>query len=130
MTLIPSQQHFRAVTTIQPHPTMPNLNKRDLVVAITNRLGQHDITQQVVGDVMDSMLDIIVERLSSGDDVSLRNFGQFVLVESKERIGRNPKKPAETTVIPARSMVKFRPSTETKAEIAKALPYMRQRRRS
>jgi nucleoid DNA-binding protein len=106
---------------------MPNLNKKELIAAITNRLGHRELTQEDVAEVLDSMLDIIVERLSSGDDVALRKFGQFVLVESPERIGRNPKRPSETSVIPARSMVKFRPSSETKAEVAKALPFMRQR---
>jgi nucleoid DNA-binding protein len=105
---------------------MPNLTKKELIAEITNRLAHRDLTQDDVTEVLDSILDLIVERLSQGDNVSLRKFGQFVVVESPERIGRNPKKPLETSLIPARSLVKFRPSNETKSEVAKALPFIRQ----
>jgi nucleoid DNA-binding protein len=107
---------------------MPNFTKKELIAAINNRLSHRQLTQDDVAEVLDTMLNLIVEHLSNGDDVALRKFGQFVLVESPERIGRNPKRPSETSVIPARSMVKFRPSSETKAEVAKALPFIRLRK--
>jgi len=41
------------------------------------------------------------------------DFGQFIIVEKDQRIGRNPKT-GEEIVIPAKKVVKFKPSKEFK----------------
>jgi nucleoid DNA-binding protein len=84
---------------------MPKLTKRDLVMQISKKTG---LTQQEVFSVVQLTLDGITEALATGRDAELRNFGVFEVRLTKSRVGRNPKKPENTVVIPARATVKFK----------------------
>ena len=84
---------------------MANLTKRDLVMQISKSTG---ITQQEVFEVIQQTLDGITEDLATGRDVELRNFGVFEVRLTKSRVGRNPNKPENDVVIPARATVKFK----------------------
>ena len=84
---------------------MANLTKRDLVVRISNESG---IVQQDVFTVIQKTLDYITEALASGQNVELRNFGVFEVRLTKSRVGRNPNRPENDVVIPARATVKFK----------------------
>ncbi|MEO8206804.1 MAG: HU family DNA-binding protein, partial [Chthoniobacterales bacterium] len=53
-------------------------------------------------------LDYITDALASGQNVELRNFGVFEVRLTKSRLGRNPNKPENDVVIPARATVKFK----------------------
>jgi len=66
------------------------------------------ITQQEVFEVIQQTLDGITEALATGRDVELRNFGVFEVRLTKSRVGRNPNKPENDVVIPARATVKFK----------------------
>jgi nucleoid DNA-binding protein len=89
----------------QPTITMPNLTKRDIVTSISKSTG---IPRQNVFAVVQSTLDQIVDALAQGQDVELRNFGVFEVRLTKSRLGRNPNKPENDVVIPARATVKFK----------------------
>src|SRR6476620_3165070 len=95
------------------------LTKRDLVTRISNETG---LIQQQVLDVLQKTLDYIAESLSKGDKVELRNFGVFEVKVRKARIGRNPNAPATDVPIPQRSVVKFKPGKEMRAEVLKLAP--------
>ena len=82
------------------------MTKRELVVRISKETG---LIQQDVHVVIQKTLDYIVDALSEGDNIEFRNFGVFEVRRCKERIGRNPNKPEDTVVIPARNVVKFKP---------------------
>jgi len=84
---------------------MANLTKRDLVMQISKGTG---ITQQEVFKVVQLTLDLVTGALANGRDVELRNFGVFEVRLTKSRIGRNPHKPENDVVIPARATVKFK----------------------
>ncbi|MEO6846275.1 MAG: HU family DNA-binding protein [Chthoniobacterales bacterium] len=84
---------------------MANLTKRDLVVRISNETG---LVQQQVFDVIQKTLDYMTDALASGQNVELRNFGVFEVRLTKSRVGRNPNKPENDVVIPARATVKFK----------------------
>lgn len=84
---------------------MANLTKRDLVVRISNETG---IVQQDVFTVIQKTLDYITEALASGQNVELRNFGVFEVRLTKSRVGRNPNRPENDVIIPARATVKFK----------------------
>jgi len=84
---------------------MGNLTKRDLVVRISNDTG---LVQQDVFKVIQQTLDHITDALATGQDVELRNFGVFEVRLTKSRVGRNPNKPENDVVIPARATVKFK----------------------
>ena len=84
---------------------MANLTKRDMVVAIADKTG---LTQQEVFNVIQLTLDSITEALAKGEGVELREFGVFRCRLTKQRVGRNPKKPQDEVVIPPRAIVKFK----------------------
>ena len=65
---------------------MGNLTKRDLVVRISNETG---MVQQKVMSVIDRLLDHLVESVSNGQTVELRNFGVLELKHRKVRVGHN-----------------------------------------
>ncbi len=92
------------------------LTKRDLVVRISEETG---LIQQQVLTVVQKTLDYIAEALSKGDKVELRNFGVFEVKVRRARIGRNPNAPATDVPIPERSVVKFKPGKEMRAEVLK-----------
>ncbi len=95
------------------------LTKRDLVIRISDETG---LIQQQVLDVVQKTLDYIAEALAKGDKVELRNFGVFEVKTRKARIGRNPNAPETDVPIPTRSVVKFKPGKEMKAEVLKSDP--------
>ena len=95
------------------------LTKRDLVTRISS---ETDVPQQQVLDVVQKTLDQISEALAKGDNVELRNFGVFEVKVRKARIGRNPNSPATDVPIPERSVVKFKPGKEMRAQVLKLPP--------
>jgi len=90
------------------------LTKRDLVLRIAEETG---LIQQDVFAVLQKSLDYLVDALAKGEHVEFRNFGVFTIRERKSRIGRNPKKPQNTVMIPARKVVKFKPGRIMKKRI-------------
>jgi nucleoid DNA-binding protein len=78
--------------------------------------------QQDVLTVVQKTLDYIAEALAKGEKVELRNFGVFEVKVRKARIGRNPNAPATDVPIPERSVVKFKPGKEMRAEVLKIPP--------
>ena len=84
---------------------MANLTKRDLVIAISEKTG---LIQQDVFSVVQLTLNGITEALANGQGVELREFGVFRTTLTKQRVGRNPKKPEQEVVIPPRAIVKFK----------------------
>lgn len=82
------------------------MTKRDLVVRISEETG---LIQQDVYTVIQKTLDYIVEGLTKGETIEFRNFGVFEVRTRKQRIGRNPNKPAQVVTIPERKVVKFKP---------------------
>jgi nucleoid DNA-binding protein len=93
---------------------MANLTKRDLVIAIAEKTA---LTQQEVFSVIQLTLDGITEALANGKGVEFREFGVFTTRLTKQRVGRNPKKPTETVVIPPRAIVKFKSGKIMKARV-------------
>lgn len=94
---------------------MPTVTKRELVIELSNRCG---LTQTQVFGVLQAALDLITEELAKGNEVTLRRFGTFEVRVSKPKIGRNPNKPGSDMQIPARTVVKFKPGKEMKAQVA------------
>ncbi len=95
------------------------LTKRDLVIRISEETG---LIQQDVLNVIQKTLDYIGEALAKGDKVELRNFGVFEVKVRKARVGRNPNAPETDVPIPERSVVKFKPGKEMRAEVVKIPP--------
>ena len=84
---------------------MSNLTKHEIVQEIYGKSG---FPQKQIVDTVQQTLDIIQKAMANGRNVELRNFGVLEVQVRKQRIGRNPNRPAETVIIPQRAMVKFK----------------------
>lgn len=65
---------------------------------------------------VDLFFDTIKKQLNSGKTVKLSGFGTFDIVQTKERVGRNPKT-MEEFPIPSKRKVKFTVSPKVKKSI-------------
>jgi len=68
--------------------------------------------------LVDQVLEEISETLIKGDSVTLCNFGKFVIVEKKERKGRNPRT-GDFALVKPRKVVSFRASKYLKSMVSK-----------
>jgi len=111
---------------------MATITKRDLVVKITNELGttKSKITQGDVHTIVQAFIDSVSDSLAQGDSVSLRKFGNFDVREFAAKVGRNPKKPDQEVIIPARASVKFKPGNELKEKVATTLHIIREKQKA
>lgn len=79
-----------------------------------------NLTVKDATKAVDSVLDTIKESLTKGNDVMISGFGKFVVLDKKERQGRNPQT-GEAVTIGARKVLKFRPSDVLKQLLNKNL---------
>ena len=90
------------------------MTKRDFAVKIANEIG---MTQNQVAVVIQKFLDDVANELADNKTIELRNFGVFEIKTRKSRLGRNPKSPTKTVVIPERTVVKFRAGKDLKERV-------------
>jgi integration host factor subunit alpha len=93
--------------------TSKNVTRADLAQAVAYALGlpKHEavvLTEQVLTEICDT--------LERGENVKLSGFGNFVVREKAERIGRNPKTGEEVPIEPRR-VVTFTPSYKLKDHV-------------
>jgi DNA-binding protein HU-beta/integration host factor subunit alpha len=92
------------------------MTKRDLVARISGETG---LAQAQAAKAVETVFDGIIDSLSRGEGVELRNFGVFEVRHRRPRIGRNPSDPSKQYPIPARAVVKFKPGKEMKEIVMK-----------
>jgi DNA-binding protein HU-beta len=86
------------------------MNKRDLIDAISGRLGDRKSATEAVNAVLDTIQDAVAK----GDKVAITGFGVFEKSERPARTARNPATGA-TIEVPKSSVPKFRPGADFKA---------------
>jgi DNA-binding protein HU-beta len=86
------------------------MNKRDLIDAISGRLGDKKSATEAVNAVLET----IQSAVASGDKVAITGFGVFEKSERPARTARNPAT-NETIQVPASSVPKFRAGADFKA---------------
>lgn len=87
--------------------------RADLTEAVYRAVG---LSRQESGDLVESVLDVIADRLETGETVKLSSFGTFQVRSKNERIGRNPKTGEEVSITPRRVLT-FRASHVLKEQI-------------
>ena len=81
------------------------VTNQDFINAVAEKTG---LTKKDSRVAIDAVLEVIVENLGKGKEVSLPNHvGKFVVTERAERKGRNPQTGEEIT-IPAHNSVSFK----------------------
>ncbi|WP_159941886.1 MULTISPECIES: HU family DNA-binding protein [unclassified Nocardiopsis] len=86
------------------------MNKRDLIDAISDRLGD----KKTATEAVNAVLDTIQSTVASGDKVAITGFGVFEKSERAARTARNPATGA-TINVPASFVPKFRAGADFKA---------------
>lgn len=84
------------------------MNKSEVVYELAGFTGS---TQVDAKFFVEGLMDVIGAALLSGEDVSLPGVGKLKVSHRPARNGRNPKT-GEAIVIPAKNVVKFRPSSK------------------
>jgi DNA-binding protein HU-beta len=90
------------------------MNKRDLIDAVSDRMGD----KRTATEAVNAVLDTIQETVARGDKVSITGFGVFEKQERAARTARNPATGAAVKV-PKTSVPKFRAGADFKAMVNK-----------
>jgi DNA-binding protein HU-beta len=88
------------------------MNKTQLVDALAERLGDRRIAAAAV----EGLLETIVDKVRSGETVTITGFGVFESRPRAARIARNPRTGA-TVEVPATTVPAFRPGTGFRAAV-------------
>jgi integration host factor subunit alpha len=83
---------------------MPALTKDLLVKAVTKETG---LAGKQTVELVETLIELIKERLVSGEDVLISGFGKFSVRVKKERRGRNPSN-GDTMMLRSRRIVSFK----------------------
>lgn len=84
------------------------MTKAEIVSQITEKTG---IEKVAVTAIVEEIMETIKSNMAEGENVYLRGFGTFGVIERKEKLGRNISKNT-SVVIPAHKIPKFKPSKE------------------
>lgn len=93
--------------------TQKTITRTDLSEAVYKELG---LSRVESAELVETVLDIISDRIVAGESVKLSSFGSFLVRSKNERIGRNPKTGEEVPITPRRVMV-FKPSNILKQAV-------------
>lgn len=79
-----------------------NYTKNDIIVDLSKKTGfSLNLSKKIFSD----LLNIFINKINE-NELNLKNFGTFKLINKKERIGRNPNTKKEF-IISARKSIKF-----------------------
>ncbi len=83
------------------------MTKADIIEAVYDKVGE--ITKKKSSEAVEAVFSTMKEGLARGQTLRVSGFGNFVLHDKHERVGRNPQT-GETLMITPRRVLKFRPS--------------------
>jgi DNA-binding protein HU-beta len=82
------------------------MTKAELIAEIASKTG---IEKLAVKETVESMMNVIKNSLSAGDNVYLRGFGSFIVKKRAKKTGRNISKNT-SIIIPEHSIPAFKPA--------------------
>ena len=83
---------------------------------IENICRNTDLMKSEAAQTFQSLMEIMKQTLSSGEDILISGFGKFCVKEKKERKGRNPAT-ADDMILDARRVVTFKCSGKLKEKL-------------
>lgn len=83
-----------------------NFTRRDLSNQIYKKLG---FSKNLSSTIIDDFFDTVVHEIIKNNKVKISSFGTFLVLNKKERLGRNPKTKVSAQ-ISSRKVVKFKAS--------------------
>ena len=89
------------------------MTKKEIIADIAKKTNQNE---ENVKSIVDALLDTIIEKMQSGEEVQLLGFGTFSSIIRKAREGRNPHTGEKVHVAERRS-AKFKFSNQVKNKV-------------
>lgn len=89
------------------------MTKAEIIERIYERVG---FSKKEATDVVESIFEVVKERLAQGEKVKISGFGNFIITEKRPRKGRNPQT-GEEIMITGRRVLTFKPSQVLKRTI-------------
>ena len=83
------------------------MTKADIVETVYEKVG--GFSKKEAAEIVETVFDTVKETLEKGEKLKISGFGNFVVRDKKEHIGRNPQTGKEIT-ISARRVLTFKPS--------------------
>ena len=88
------------------------MTKADIIEAVYEKVG--GFSKKEAAEIVESVFNTVKDPLERGEKIKISAFGNFVVRDKKERIGRNPQT-GEEIKIAARRVLNFKPSQVLKA---------------
>jgi len=90
-----------------------NFTRKDLSNKVYQKLG---FSKNYSSIIIDNFFETLIQELLKSNKIKLSSFGTFKIINTKKRIGRNPKTKKEAVILP-RKVVKFSPSLLVKQKL-------------
>jgi integration host factor subunit alpha len=90
-----------------------NLTKKDISNKIFKKIG---FSKNFSSSFIDKFFTIVSDELKKNNEVKIKSFGTFKILDKKERVGRNPKTKIEAKIT-ARKVVIFKSSLQVKNKL-------------
>ncbi len=90
------------------------MTKAEIVDSVYERVG--GFSKKEAAEVVEAVFDTMKETLADGEKIKISGFGNFVVRDKKERVGRNPQTGAPIP-ISARRVLTFKPSQVLKGTL-------------
>lgn len=87
------------------------MTKAEIVDSVYERVG--GFSKKEAAEVVEAVFDTMKETLAAGEKIKISGFGNFVVRDKKQRVGRNPQTGAPIP-ISARRVLTFKPSQALK----------------
>lgn len=84
-----------------------SMTKAEIIDAVYEKVG--GFSKKEAAEIVEAVFDTMKDVLTEGDKIKISGFGNFVVREKKERVGRNPQTGAPIP-ISARRVLTFKPS--------------------
>jgi len=90
-----------------------NFTKKDLINKLNQTIG---FSKNISSIIIDDFIESLITGLIKENKIKISSFGTFMVINKKERMGRNPKTKVEARIL-SRKVVKFKPSLLIKNKI-------------
>lgn len=81
------------------------MNKASLIERLA---AEANLSKKQATDALESLVDIIIKELKTGNEVTITGFGTFMAKSRHARGGVNPQRPTERIQIPQVTVAKFK----------------------
>lgn len=91
-----------------------SMTKADIIEKVYDNLG--GLSKKESAEIVELVFETIKNTLERGEKIKISGFGNFVVRQKKERVGRNPQTGDEIKITPRRVLT-FKPSQVLKNDI-------------